>query len=195
MIHKIRKTFSRFVADESANLVAETVIILPLLVSWYVGSLIYFNAYEARNVNQKAAYTLSDMISREDGAVNAQYIEGLDNIFDYLTAGHGTDGRIRVTTVRCVSDCDANNANRQLAVDWSYGTDGLPKLTDGDIDKYQAWIPVASLGERLILVETFVDYFPGWTWKRLDLDGFANYVVTSPRFVPQIPWASSGGAA
>jgi len=191
MAHTAFQRLRRFLREEKASLVAEALLILPALVWWYVGSLVYFHGYEARNVNMKAAYTIADMVSREDGAIGPAYVNGLDNIFEYLTAGNGGDGKVRVTLVKCESDCPRGDPGRVLKVAWSYGTDGLAPLTDANISDYAKWIPLTAQGDYVTLLETMVDYTPAWTTVGLDVDSFINRVVTRPRFVPQIPWDDS----
>lgn len=188
MMRRMLKPFARFCREEHATLVAEALLILPALVWFYVGSLVYFHGYEARNVNMKAAYTISDMISREDKEINATYIEGLGKVFEYLTAGKGTNGRIRVSQIHCADACGLNDSARELIIDWSYGTDGMVPLNSGDIPIYSKWVPVMAQGDRVLVVETFVDYEPAWTTVGLDVDGFENRVVTRPRFVPLLTW-------
>lgn len=190
LINSAKAALKRFARDEDASLVAEAILVLPALVWWYVGIMVFFHGYEARNVNLKAAYTISDMLSREDGNVNAAYMEGLDNIFDYLTAGHGTNGRIRVTMVRCSDNCDGTDEQRVLRTDWSYATDNMTALTDADMSDYKDVIPLTKLGDRVILMETWVDYEPAWEKVGLNVSEFHNQVVTRPRFLPQIKWDS-----
>ncbi|MBC56092.1 MAG: hypothetical protein CL814_13880 [Confluentimicrobium sp.] len=187
MMGTICKRLRRFIVEEDATITAEAVMTLPVLVWTYVGSLAFFDAYDAKNVNQKAAYTISDMLSRETAPVNALYIQGLANTYDYLTSGHGTDSRIRVTIVRCADNCANNDASRVMTRDWSYGTGTLAPLTDGDLSSYLDVIPIMPAGDRVILVETFVTYTPAFN-VGLDQRSFENTVVTRPRFMATIPW-------
>ncbi|MHC0054907.1 TadE/TadG family type IV pilus assembly protein [Actibacterium sp. D379-3] len=183
MFNTIRRALTRFATEEDASLIAEAVIILPVLTWWYVGSLAFFQAYEARNINLKAAYTVSDMISREDSGVDAAYIEGLQDVFAYLTLGNGTDPAIRVTLVRCTSNCDVDDGSRVLELDWSYGAGGKGALINANMSAYLDRIPLMPLGDRVILLETFVTYTPPFN-VGLNVSDFQNLVVTRPRFVP-----------
>lgn len=184
----IKQAVAAFLRDEDASLTVEAVLILPILVWWYAASLVFFDAYDARNVNLKAAYTVSDMLSREMDEVNAGYIEGLSDVFEYLTAGHGTNGAIRVTLVRCHSDCDKDT--RVLKKDWSYGTNGKTALVDANMDNYQDDVPIMPQGDRVIMVETWMDYSAAFD-VGLTTESFENIVITRPRFVPQLVWESS----
>lgn len=181
----LRKPLQRFARDEQASVLVEFVLIMPPLMAFFVGMLVYFDAYVAKDVNLKAAYTVADMLSRESDPVDATYLEGLDDVFDYLTAGSGTNGMIRVTLVRCTDECLSSDKPRVLAADWSYGTDTMEALSDADLAAYDSVIPVMPLGERVILMETFTDYTPSFNVGIPQTD-FDNIVVTRPRFAPQI---------
>lgn len=183
-----RQAIAEFLRDEDASLTVEAVLILPILTWWYAASMVFFDAYDARNVNLKAAYTVSDMLSREMDEVNAGYIEGLSDVFVYLTAGHGTNGAIRVTLVRCDSDCDKDT--RVLKKDWSYGTNGKTALVDADMTDYLDDVPVMPMGDRVIMVESWMDYAAAFD-VGLTANSFENIVITRPRFVPQLVWESS----
>ncbi|KAJ55314.1 hypothetical protein ACMU_11490 [Actibacterium mucosum KCTC 23349] len=169
---------------------AEAVIAMPFLVWWYIGSFVFFDAFQARNVNLKAAYTVADMLSREDGSVNANYIYGLERVYSYLATGSGSNAAIRVTLVRCSQNCDQDNGYRLLEVDWSMGTDDLAALTTGQMSTYLDDIPIMPAGDRVILLETFIDYEPAWDVGILNPSDFDNLIVTRPRFVPQIQFES-----
>lgn len=181
----LKYELTRFWREEDASMIAEGVIALPTLAWWYVGSLVFFQAYEARNINIKAAYTISDMISREDGAVNANYIEGLDNVFTYMTSGEGTDQAIRVSSLYCSTNCDQTDATRTLKMDWSYGTGGKGVLVEADMATYAQYVPLMTQGDRVVMVETFSTYSAPFNVGLSDKD-FTNIVVTRPRFVPVI---------
>lgn len=183
MLRQIRRALSRFHTDQSASLIAEAVIILPVLAWWYVGSLTFYQAYDARNVNVKAAYTISDMLSRENGSVTTGYLDGLENVFSYLTAGAGTDPAIRISLLKCSENCGDEDPGRVLQLDWSYATGGHRQLNNADMDSYKSKIPLIPLGDRVIVVETFMTYTPSFN-VGLTRSSFQNLVVTRPRFVP-----------
>ena len=180
---------SRFSREDSGTLTVEAVLILPILVWWWVASLVFFDAFHARNVNQKAAYTISDMISREMGAspMNSSYIEGLGAVYAYLTAGHGSNSTIRVTELYCEESCELNSADRVLLVDWSYSTDSKPILTNETIADFEDQIPVMTRADRAIMVETFMDYTPAFN-VGMDPGNYQNLIVTRLRFAPRLCW-------
>jgi len=190
-MRSLKTALTRFARDESGLITAEAVIAMPILVWWYVGSFVFFDAYQARNINLKAAYTVSDMLSREDGEVNAAYIEGLEDIYTYLTDGSGSNAALRVTLVKCSENCGLDNGYRVLDLDWSYATSSMAALTAGELVSYLDDIPLMPEGDRVIMIESFIDYEPAWQVGIFDPSDFDNIIVTRPRFVPQIPWSDS----
>ncbi|WP_212523992.1 hypothetical protein [Actibacterium sp. MT2.3-13A] len=181
MPNALRAAIARFRRDERGWMTAEAVIILPLLVWWYLGGLVFFDAYDARSVNLKASYTISDLFSRNlDGRIETGEIEAMSDLFDYLTAGSGTDGAIRVSLVRCAEKCA--EAGRKLALDWSYGSNARGALSAADLPDYDAVIPIMAAGDRVFVVETFTSYHPPFN-VGLTENSYSNVVVTRPRFV------------
>ena len=143
----------------------------------------YFQTYAAKATNIRAAYTISDILSREDTSVNANYIDGLHTVFSYLTLDAGANPEIRVTVVYCEDNCGLEDTGRVLRMDWSYGV-GKSALVEGQLSEFDDKIPVMSTGDRAILVETTVDYTPAFESVGLDDVTFENIIVTRPRWVP-----------
>ncbi len=189
MYKHIYKKFLDFARDDRGSVVVEAVMVLPVLAWWFAASLVYFDAFKARNVNLKAAYTISDMVSRElnsDAAgIDQNYINGLASAFEYFTSGHGTNASIRVTMVWCESDCDQEN--RVLNLDWSSGTNGKVELTQAELANYDDVIPIMPQNDRVVLVETFIDYDPAFN-VGLTSKNFDNLIVTRLRFAPRLDW-------
>lgn len=188
----LRNRMTDFARDERASLVAEAVLILPALVWWYVGSMVFFQGYQARNVNMKAAYTISDMISRQNSKLTPSTLNGLGNVFQYLVAGKGNDGRIRVTSVKCSAECTLDNPARELTLLWSHATGSYTAMTQTELADYQKYIPIMAAEDTVIIVETRSDFQTNWDKVGLDLDRFENIVVTRPRFMPSIPLVGAG---
>jgi len=181
MLHRLTSALARFRQGERGWMTAEAVLILPVLVWWYLGSLVFFDAYDARSVNLKASYTISDLFSRNlDGRIDANEIEAMSDLFVYLTAGHGSDSALRVSLIHCTDKCD--EAGRELGLDWSYGTNGKAALVDADLRDYDDIIPVMPLGDRVFIVETLTHYQPPFN-VGLTEKSYSNVVVTRPRFV------------
>jgi len=90
--------FRRFGRDESGVLMAEAVIVLPFMLWAYLALFVYWDGYRSINTAQKAAYTISDMISREMVTLPANYPTGMRDLMRYLL-DNDQSVRIRVTSV------------------------------------------------------------------------------------------------
>lgn len=189
----IRKRISRFFRDTGGTVTIEAVIIIPLLGWWFLASYVYFDAFNQRNVNLKAAYALSDLLSREMNPVDASYMEGLDDVFRYMTKSSDGDSYIRVSVLQCHANCGAEDSGRMLFADWSYATGSIDGYSteqndNGNLEsRLGDRIPFIPVGDRVIVVETYMNYespFVGGMSDRI----FDNFVVTRPRFVPKLEW-------
>lgn len=184
MQNALKTALTRFRDDARGSMTIEAVLILPIIIWWYLGMLVFFDAYQARGINLKASYTISDMLSRNiSGQVSATDLNGLAGLYDYLTAGHGLNSDIRVTMVYCAENCGTEN--RTLKRDWSFGSGSVAGLSEGQMNNYLGAVPLAPQGERLIMVETFMDYEPVFN-VGLNESVYQNVVVTRPRFSPTI---------
>jgi Flp pilus assembly protein TadG len=159
----------RFLRDESGTVIAEAVIVLPLLIWSYLALFVYWDAYRSVNTSQKAAYTISDMISREMNSVplTSAYITGMRDVMKYLIDKDQTV-KLRVTSVTW------SKTNNRYEVDWSVSPDNaFPLLTTANIATVEDRIPTLADGDHVIVVETTVAYHPllnGFGWV-VDLNG------------------------
>jgi len=108
----LRKILRRFGTDETGTLMAESVLVLPFMLWSYLALFVYWDSYRAVNVVQKAAYTISDMISREMLAVNDTYINGMDSMMEYLIDSD-QDAKTRVSSITW------SQLNNRYEVQWS----------------------------------------------------------------------------
>lgn len=180
---------SRFAGQEGGSLTVEFVLVLPLLL-WALAALhVFVSAYELRNTATKATYTLADMLSRQTQPVDQSFIDASDSVLEFLA---GPSARMRVTVIRCTGDCD-DDATRSLAIDWPAASDGLSAMTAAELatDAYRNRIPAMGLGDRMILVETKVDFVP-ISGIGLPAMSFDTLMATPPRFAPRLCWQSCG---
>lgn len=186
MIAHFIRSLCRFGRDTRGTLSVEAALMLPMLCFFYVGSFVWFDAFRAQNTNLKAAYTLADMISREDNVSDA-YLNGLNTVFDYLTfSRHPT--YVRATSITCRSDCE-NEAARDLDICWSWASAGRPALTAETFVQFEDKIPLMPLGDTVMFTETFMAYEPPFN-VGIGPQRFENFVVTRPRFSPSVAWTS-----
>lgn len=178
MMRLLRQFPRRFLRGERGTAPVEAVLITPLLFWWYLAAYQYFDAFREKNASQKAAYAISDLISRETAEIDTAYINRMADIFDYLSMSRGSNW-IRVSSVYW--DVDAG-AYRTV---WSRATGGHAPQTDESIVSDAFRIPVLPAGDTVIVVETSTTYEPFF---RIGLNDtpFNNFITTRPRFASQI---------
>ncbi len=175
--HAIR----RFLRNEEAALVAEAVIVLPLLLWAYIGLFVYWDAFRSLNTVQKAAYTISDMISRQQTGIATSYVNGAHRVLDYLI------DQDLATTMR-VTSVSYSDTNSRFEVHWSRTTNQLsmPPLTTTTLQNYLSQIPTMTAGDYVVIVEVTAPYHPVFNVGMAD-QKFHEFIVTRPRFLPCIP--------
>ncbi len=180
----IRDWLTRFGRDSGASVSIEFVLIMPILFWAFMASYVFFDGYRQSTINLKAAYTISDLVSRETEAVTPTYVDSMYSLLGLLTRSTSPI-TLRLTVVRW----DAGD-NRYY-VDWSKarGTGILPMDNTTVLDVKDK-LPFMPDNERVILVETTNTFVPlfnvGLTNISLD-----NFVFTRPRFAPQVIFASN----
>lgn len=173
----MRRPFSRFLRDEDASVVAEAVIVLPLLLWAYIALFVYWDAFRSMNTVQKAAYTLSDMISRDQNrnGITSAYIDGMKQVMNYLI-DENQDPHLRVSSIYW------SNTNNRFEVQWSRSPNNqMTPMTTALLQGYSNAIPTMAAGDTVILVETEVDYVPAFN-VGMPNQVFRQFIVTRPRF-------------
>ncbi len=196
LMHRLRLICTRFHRDSEGSMPTEGVIAFAFLAWWYVASYQFFDAFRQKNVNLKAAYTISDLLSRETGydasiagsvPIDQDYIDGLNKVFDYLTYSNRPTW-IRVTSVKYY------DVAKKYMVHWSATSSNVtfPAHNNTSINK-EAWrLPVMPAGDTVILVETSMAYDPIFTFV-LPSSWVSKFIVTRPRFASCVPWGTTGG--
>lgn len=179
----LNRSLSRFKSDERGSIAVEAVIILPLLFWTYLALFATFHSYRTYAVNQKAAYTISDMISRETTPIDSDYLDGARQLLMYLTNGAAEDTSIRVTIVRY----DANSDN--YVRDWSVAKGYATAATVQQVAEWHDRLPVMPHNERIIVVETYLQYDPPFDTGLVQRE-VRNFVFTKPRYAPQVLWSA-----
>lgn len=181
-LHRLR----RFARDEDGNVAVETIIIIPILFWAYLSMFAIFDVYRQYALNEKAAYTIGDMISRQTTPLDDAYLDGARAMVKYLTRSRNeTEPSIRVTSIKY----DANNDIYKR--DWSHTRgDGAVALTNNDVKNWHDRLPIMLHNERIVVVETFVDYDPPFS-TGLNNTTIARFVFTRPRYSPQVLWQGS----
>lgn len=183
-LRRLRIALTRFSRGTRGSITVEAALVLPLWIWGYTMSYQFFDAFREQAVNLRAAYTISDMISREADAIGPNYVGDLHDMFDYLTrANHPT--WLRVTSV--YYDTTAKTYKRY----WSYSTSTEhPAHTDSTINAEKTRIPDMLTGETVVLVETGMYYEPVLNVGVADM-WYTNFIPTRPRFASKVEWSSS----
>lgn len=172
-----------FKSDERGSIAVEAVIILPMLFWTYLALFSIFHAYRTYAVNQKAAYTIGDMISRETNPIDSDYLNGARALLMYLTNGQNDETAVRVTIVRY----DANQ-DKYLR-DWSQARGYAVAATEVEVADWDDRLPVMPHNERIIVVETYLQYDPPFDTGLAQRE-VRNFVFTKPRYAPQVLWSA-----
>ncbi|MFM2355355.1 MAG: hypothetical protein RLZZ528_1091 [Pseudomonadota bacterium] len=183
IMRSFRLRLGSFRSDTEGSMVAEGVMASTFLIWWYIASFQFFDAYRQKNVNLKAAYTIADMISRQE-SVDVNYVDGLNTIFDYLTYSNEATW-IRVSSVYWDGDDEV------YRVQWSRATGSHTAHTDATIQQKANQIPIMPAGDTVIVVETNMSYEPIF---RMGLDArwYDTFIVTRPRVYSCVAWQAGG---
>lgn len=175
----MKRLFKHFLRDTSAAVSFETVIVFPLLTWAWVGTFAFFDAYRVYNTSIKATFTIADLISRQTSTVYGYDIEGMARMLDSMI--RDTNGvEMRVTQI-------LRNTDGDYVVDWSHATGTQAELFTASLAGISDRLPDMANGERVVLVESFVDYEPAFNVGLNDLT-FDNFTLTRPRYAGQVPY-------
>lgn len=185
LTQRIRASLRRFRRNESGLASAEMIIVLPVYLFCIIGTFTFWDAYDVVNRTQKAAYSVSDLVTRKQDEVTEAYVNGMFGTMQYMM-GPALPVRTRITSLFY------NGAQDRYEVIWSRSSyTGVPRLTTGTISQIQSHLPEMSDGDALMVVETRVEFTPilgtvARALNALDSDTMETVIVTRPRFLPKI---------
>lgn len=159
---------------------------LPLLVWAYLAMFVYWEAFRIENTNTKAAYTLADALSREADPIDMDYIDGMENLYSFLT-------REQFPTSIRVSSIGWDTGTDNYKVLWSRTAGYAAELTTADVEKMGAILPAFPSGDTIVLVETDLSYTPAFNIG-LNAREMTQFVYMRPRFVSAVPFVGVDGA-
>lgn len=186
LFHDVRKGLRNLRSKEDGSLTVEFVIVLPLLVWAVLAIIVFWDGFQTANANQRSAYLVADLISREVDEIDAAYLDGVSQVARTLN-DRDASTRLRVTAVNRTLD---DNLQPVHEIGWSYGTDSL--LPHEDVTVIEDRLPMMAVGDQLIYVESIRDWLPAFPVARLDPRRFEYVAVTIPRFAPQIVFEAPG---
>ena len=183
---RARVALNGFFRREDGNIALEAVIITPILFWAYMALFVIFDAYRQHSINQKAAYTIGDMVSREDRALTGAYMTGARSLVDSL-ARSAEPSTVRITSVWF----DA--ANNRYVCDWSESIGAIGDATVRQVETWDTLLPVMPNFERITVVETWTRYVAPFSIGIGDHD-IHNFIFTRPRRAPAITWEDNSAA-
>lgn len=169
-----------FWKDEGASVALEAVIVMPILAWVFVASFVFFDAFRVYNTSIKATYAVADVLSRRTSEISSTDIEGLADVFQFLTR-NTAGSALRVTQI--------TRQEEGYRIDWSHGTDGQTYIRASDFPDFIDRIPIMAYGDRMLLIETFLPYRPAFSAGLSDQE-FVNFTITRPRFAGQVPFVA-----
>ncbi|TYB87663.1 TadE/TadG family type IV pilus assembly protein [Oceaniovalibus sp. ACAM 378] len=178
MLAPLMSRLRGFREDRDGSYSIEAILVLPMLAWAILAMFSYFDGLRLANANIKAAHTISDVLSRESSPINDAYIDGTYRLMTFLI-NRGYDSALRVSVYRYDGD------DQQFEVMWSEtrGTSG--QMNAATPEQNRARLPITADGDTIIVVETWMDYRSAFVMGLKDTTLF-NFVVTSPRFAPQV---------
>ncbi|MDU8929988.1 hypothetical protein RXV86_21595 [Alisedimentitalea sp. MJ-SS2] len=179
----LRARMRAFADDTQGSVTVEAAIMLPLLVWAYCALYSFFDAYRQTSMSHKAAYVISDMISRETNPIDGPFMDGSFEMLNFLTRS-GNERRLRVSVIRYDGDDD------KMHIEWSETRGLVSAHGSGAADEMRQKLPIMVDEERLILVETWTDYTAPFRIVGLTDQIIETFVFTRSRFSPQICWES-----
>lgn len=167
-----------FRQEQRGNIAIEAAILIPIMVWGYLAMFTFFDAFRQHTTQQKAAFTISDLISRQATPLDANFIDGAYSLFQNLSRIAGDPG-MRVTVAKY------DLVNQQYEVIWSRTRGTMTSLQSSDIANWSDRLPVMPQDDQIIIVETTAGYQPVFNIG-LDFNTISHYVFTRPRYAKQV---------
>ena len=172
----------QFRSEERGSVTIETAIIFPAIFMVILALFSAFHTFQVYAVNQKAAYTIADMVSRETNPIDVDYLHGTRELLRYMANANIDDVSVRVTLV--YYDAETNT----YAYDWSAQQGNVLAVNSEEVAAWNAYLPKLLDQERIIVVETFHYFDPPYDTGLLART-ISNFTFTKPRYAAQVPWS------
>ncbi|PCH93869.1 MAG: hypothetical protein COB84_08520 [Rhodobacteraceae bacterium] len=175
-MNMLQKLVRRFKADEGGFITLELCLMMPLMVTWIVGSYAFFDGFKTYLTSSKATYTAVDLVARQT-IVDDDYIGVVGTIFESIVYADGGTAKIVISSVEQSGD--------DLVLKWSTGTNGAAALSSAAQIPVE-FIPIMTDGETVIVIQSFVPFIPRYSWGKLISKTFENTLAVTPRFTAKI---------
>jgi Flp pilus assembly protein TadG len=184
LIDALKTRLGTFTREERGNVTVEFVLAMPILFWTFMAGYTFFDGYRQSTQNLKAAYTISDLISRELYDINDEYIDSMQKLMTIMTRATSVVD-MRISVLRW------DEPDEKFYVHWSADRGFGEALTDGAVSGYSDRLPVMPDNEHIILVETRNVFVPLYN-VGLDNINLENFVFTRPRFASTVNWDDDG---
>lgn len=178
---RLRASLREFAKDERGIILAETLILLPMMIWGFIALVVYWDIFRVINTTQKAAYSIADLLSRQ-GVITSSFVNGIDNINTFLTPG-SPDAKILITSLQF----DAAKNNYCLIFSISPNNKVTTVYTQATVQALKPQIPILSDLESVVIVETWVQYDPAFRTGAMNFapgvssQVLKQFIVTRPR--------------
>lgn len=186
ILRLIRTALRRFRQNEDGLASAEMIIVLPLYLFCIMGTFTFWDAFDVGNRSQKAAYAVSDLVTRKQDNVTEVYINGMFDTMQYMM-GPSLPTRTRITSIFY------SEARARYEVLWSRSSlPTVPALTTATLSTIQSHLPVMADGDSLVVVEARVEFKPiiaavdRLLNSQIEEGTMHHVIVSRPRFLPKI---------
>ncbi|MGA0539410.1 TadE/TadG family type IV pilus assembly protein [Neotabrizicola sp. VNH66] len=177
-MHPILHRLRRFRDEEDGIIMAEFLLLLPLLIWAFLALFIYWDAFRTINESQKASYAVADLISRQND-VPLSFVNGMDDVMEMMIT-NSPNVKVRITSV----EWDRDDNRHYVLFSRSPGNE-MPSLTTAQMVPLRGKIPIMADHDSVVIVETETDYKPLFD-VGIAPQTFTNFVVTRPRFYRRI---------
>ncbi len=178
--------FKRFANEEDGSWSLEIIILTPAMFFALLFVYDAFYGFRMNSVNQKVAFTISDMVSRETTPIDDAYVSGSLELFKFMTAAHNNNASIRITAVKY------DGENDKFELEWSEGRGNIIGATPAEVENWKDRLPNMPDNEIITVVETYVDFEPVFNIGFEDRLIY-NFVFTRPRYAPQVLYDNGTG--
>jgi hypothetical protein len=191
VMRMLKHRLALFLRDEDGLILVEGLITLPILIWAMVAMFVYWDVFRTININQKAAYSVADLLSRQRETIPTNFANGLQNIIEFLTpVGHPV--KMRITSFQCNAPtgakvCNAGSGSYTWLFSVSPGNK-VPGLTSAQIQPWKGTkIPTLNNLESVFVVESTIEFKSQLPMVLAGLligvedQTFGEFIVTRPR--------------
>jgi Flp pilus assembly protein TadG len=169
----------RFRDDESGLVMAEFIVTLPMLIWVFMALFAYWDVFRSMNTAQKAAYSVSDLISRQNNDVPEAFLDGMQSVMEYILPA-GLSANMRFTSVKW------NSTSNKFEVIWSRTRGSLTPYNSATLQAVAGQIPMMAPTDTVVILETSVPYQPVFNVGLAANYEIKEFIVTRPRFLNKI---------